>query len=105
LMSFSNPGYSQSLQDAIDYAWSQGAVVVAATGNGGSADPTYPAGDAEVVGVSATDSSDALSASSNYGADTFLAAPGVDIAADNPDGTTTSVPAPRPRPRSSPAPP
>jgi hypothetical protein len=33
LMSFTNPAFSQSLQDAIDYAWSKGAVVVAAAGN------------------------------------------------------------------------
>jgi hypothetical protein len=91
LMSFSNPGFSPALQDAIDYAWSQGAVVVAATGNGGSADVTYPAGDAGVIGVSATDQSDALTLSSNYGADTFLAAPGVGIAADNQDGGTTAI--------------
>jgi len=44
-MSFSNPGYSDALQDAIDYAWSHGAVVVAATGNDGVQTPTYPAGD------------------------------------------------------------
>ena len=44
LMGFSNPGFSQALQDAADYAWSQGAVLVAATGNDGSSTPTYPAG-------------------------------------------------------------
>ena len=55
LMSFSNPGYSTALQAAIDYAWSKDVVLVAATGNGGSADPTYPAGDTGVVGVSSTD--------------------------------------------------
>ncbi len=38
LMSFSNPGYSQALQDAIDYAWSKGAISVAAVGNDGSHD-------------------------------------------------------------------
>ena len=38
LMSFSNPGYSDALQAAIDYVWSKGAVVVAATGNDGSSD-------------------------------------------------------------------
>src|SRR4051812_15069881 len=54
LMSFSNPGYSPALQSAIDYAWAQGAVIVAATGNDGVSTPTYPAGDAKVVGVSAT---------------------------------------------------
>jgi subtilisin family serine protease len=81
LMGFSNPGFSQSLQDAIDYAWSKGAVLVAATGNAGSSEPTYPAGDAKVVGVSATDQNDALWLSSNHGADTFLGAPGVGILA------------------------
>ena len=56
LMGFSNPGFSNALQDAVDYAWSSGAVLVAATGNDGSSSPYYPAGDAKVVGVSATGS-------------------------------------------------
>ena len=44
LMGFSNPGFSQNLQDAIDYAWSSGAVIVAAAGNDGSSTrPTRPA--------------------------------------------------------------
>jgi subtilisin family serine protease len=79
LMGFSNPGFSQSLEDAIDYAWSKGAVLVAATGNGGVNAATFPAGDRGVIGVSATDPSDNLASSSNYGQDTFLAAPGTDI--------------------------
>src|SRR5205809_4566 len=91
LMGFSNPGFSQNLQDAIDYAWSKGAVLVAASGNDGSASPTYPAGDAKVIGVSATDSSDSLWSGSNYGADTFIAAPGVGITADAPGDATTSI--------------
>ncbi|HEU5034586.1 MAG TPA: YDG domain-containing protein, partial [Mycobacteriales bacterium] len=91
LMAFSDPSYSQALQDAVEYAWSQGAVVVAATGNGGSSTNTYPAGDAKVVGVSATDSSDALWSGSNYGQDTFLAAPGVGVVADAVGGGTKSV--------------
>ena len=44
LMSFSNPGYSASLQAAVDYAWSKGAVLVAATGNDGSSDADLPGG-------------------------------------------------------------
>src|SRR5207249_3006254 len=79
LMSFSNPGYSDALQSAIDYAWSKGAVVVAAAGNNASSVSTFPAGDRGVVGVSSTDFLDSLDLSSNYGADTFLAAPGVGI--------------------------
>ena len=89
LMAFSNPGYSQALQDAIDYAWARGAVPVAAAGNDGMAAPTYPAGDAKVVGVAATDSTDALWSGSNHGDAVFIAAPGVDIAADGPAGTTS----------------
>ncbi|HUR17636.1 MAG TPA: S8 family serine peptidase [Acidimicrobiales bacterium] len=91
LMAFSNPGFSQSLQDAVDYAWSKGAVLVAATGNDGSTSAAYPAGDAKVVGVSATDQNDALWASSNSGPAAFLGAPGVQIGAVLPGGGTSSV--------------
>src|SRR4029079_17721864 len=65
-MSFSNPGYSASLQAAIDYAWTHNVVVVAATGNEGASTATFPAGDRGVIGVSNTDQHDALNASSNY---------------------------------------
>src|SRR4029079_19532695 len=75
LMAFSAPGYSAALQAAVDYAWSKGVVIVAATGNEGSSTPAFPAGDRGVVGVSSTNQSDQLAASSNYGDDTFLAAP------------------------------
>src|SRR5665647_816384 len=91
LMGFSNPTYSQALQDAVEYAWSKGVVVVAATGNDGVTTPTYPAGDAKVVGVSATDQNDVLAASSNSGEDIFLGAPGVGVLADAVGGGTRSV--------------
>jgi VCBS repeat-containing protein len=91
LMSFSNPGYSAALQAALDYAWSNGAVLVAATGNDGSSTATFPAGSSGVVGVSSTNASDELASSSNYGADTFLAAPGVGIVTTQAGGGTTSV--------------
>ena len=38
-MSFSNPGYSPALQAAIDYAWANDVVLVAAVGNDGSGTP------------------------------------------------------------------
>ncbi|HEY3400450.1 MAG TPA: S8 family serine peptidase [Geothrix sp.] len=79
LMPFSNPDYSQGLQDALDYAWSKGAVLVAATGNDGLSTPTYPAGGRGVIGVSATDPNDLILPASNFGQDTFLAAPGMEI--------------------------
>ena len=100
LMAFSATGYSTSLQAAIDYAWANGVVLVAAVGNDGSSTPTFPAGDRGVIGVSATDSSDALAAFSNFGQATFLAAPGADILTTASGGGT-----PLPSPARQPPPP
>src|SRR3954447_20314742 len=91
LMAFSAPGYSSALQAAVDYAWSKGVVLVAATGNDGSSAPAFPAGDRGVVGVSSTNSSDDLASSSNYGTDTFIAAPGVGIPTLSVSGGVTTV--------------
>ena len=66
-------------------------VLVAAVGNGGTNAASFPAGDRGVMGVSATDQSDALAGFSNSGADTFLGAPGVGVTADDVGGGTTSV--------------
>jgi Subtilase family/Divergent InlB B-repeat domain len=79
LMAFSAPDFSQNLQDAIDYAWSKGAMVVAAVGNNAVNAPTFPAGDRGVMGVAATDQNDTLAPFSNDGQAVFIAAPGVDI--------------------------
>ncbi|HYH92956.1 MAG TPA: S8 family serine peptidase, partial [Candidatus Saccharimonadales bacterium] len=79
LMAFSANGYSSALQAAIDYAWSKGMVLVAAAGNDGSSTPAFPAGDAGVVGVSATNSDDAVAGFSNTGEAVFLGAPGAGI--------------------------
>ena len=65
LMAFSNPGFSPNLQDAIDYAWSKGAVIVASAGNNASSVPHFPAGDRGVMGVAATDQGDGLAGFSN----------------------------------------
>src|SRR5437870_7069112 len=84
LMAFSNPGFSPNLQDAIDYAWSKGIVLVPAVGNGAVSDATFPAGHRGVMGVAATDANDALAYFSNDGQAVFIAAPRVDI-------TTTDI--------------
>ena len=91
LMSFSSPDFSPSLQEAIDYAWSQGAVLVGAAGNDGSSAAHFPAGDRGVVGVANTDESDVLSASSNYGDAAFMAAPGTGIYTTANGGGYTSI--------------
>ena len=79
LMAFSNGAYSPALQTAIDYAWDHGVVLVAANGNDGTRNASYPAGDRGVMGIASTDQGDRLAGDSNHGPQTFLAAPGVDI--------------------------
>src|SRR5262245_17101972 len=79
VMAFSSPGFSQSLQDAIDYAWSKNVILVAATGNDGLDRATFPASDRSVMGVSGTDPSDSLAPFSSYGPGVFIAAPATDI--------------------------
>jgi hypothetical protein len=91
LMAFSSDTKSADLQDAIDYAWSKGAVLVAATGNDGKDVTTFPAGNAKVIGVAATDRSHALWTKSNRGVATFLSAPGVDVIAGKQGGGTQTV--------------
>src|SRR5437867_2586051 len=73
------PGFSQNLQDALDYAWSKNVVLVAATGNDAVSTPTFPAGDRGVMGVSGTDPNDALAPFSNSGPSVFISAPATEI--------------------------
>jgi len=73
----SNP--SQVLQDAVNYADSNGVVLVAASGNSGSNFVLYPARYPQVIAVGATDSSNAHAGFSNYGPQVDLSAPGTSI--------------------------
>jgi len=70
---------SQTLENAVNYAWSKGVVVVAAAGNNESSNFVYPAYYAHVVSVAATNSSDQKASFSSYGSWVDLAAPGVSI--------------------------
>ncbi|MGG3017387.1 S8 family serine peptidase [Geobacillus stearothermophilus] len=65
--------------EAVQYAVSKGAVLVAAAGNDDIDFPVYPAAFDPVIAVSATDSSDWITDFSNYGDYIDLAAPGVNI--------------------------
>src|ERR1700733_4182656 len=61
-------------------------VMVAAAGNAGQkSPPLYPAADANVMAVSATDAQDRLFAASNRGSYIALAAPGIDLFLPAPD--------------------
>ncbi|HKX46326.1 MAG TPA: S8 family serine peptidase, partial [Planctomycetota bacterium] len=54
-MSFGG-GFSTTVQNAVNYAWSQGCVLVASAGNSNSSAQQYPASLAHVISVGASDS-------------------------------------------------
>lgn len=64
-----------------------GAVLVAAAGNEGSAEPRYPAAYPSVVGVGALDADGARAASSNYGPSAEIWAPGAGVLSTVPGGS------------------
>ncbi len=78
-LSLGSSSSSTTLDNAVAYAWSRGCVVVAAAGNNGSSNKSYPAACANVISVAATDSTDMLTSFSNYGTWVSCAAPGVGI--------------------------
>lgn len=83
--SWGGGNYSQSLHDALAYAYSQGVVIVTAAGNAhtnNDSTPMYPANYPvpSLISVAATNDWDSLASFSNYGATTVhMAAPGVSI--------------------------
>lgn len=80
-MSLGGGGESKLMREAIDYAHGKGVVIVAAAGNEGRAQASYPALYPHVIGVSAIGPDLKKAPYSNYGK-------GVDIAA--PGGTTST---------------
>lgn len=85
-MSFAGPS-DPALQRALAAARQKGAILVAAAGNAGpKSPPLYPAADAGVIAVTATDANDKLFAMANRGRYVAIAAPGVDILMPAPNG-------------------
>jgi len=78
-MSFGGSSPSTTLENAINYAWNHGIVVVAAAGNNGSTVPMYPAYYSNVIAVGATDPNDRITSWSNRGDWVDIAAPGLNI--------------------------
>lgn len=75
-MSLGGGGASQVMQEAIDYAYSQDVVIIAAAGNSNQNASGYPARYPKVISVSAIDSSGQKAPYSNYGAGVDISAPG-----------------------------
>jgi len=78
-MSFGSSQASNLVREAIDYAFSNGVVLIAAAGNSGSVSFHYPAAYSNVLSVAATNDNDLRSGFSSYGDWVDVAAPGEDI--------------------------
>ncbi len=87
-LSLGGPEPSKTLQEAVDYAHSKGAVIVAASGNKREA-VYYPAACNNVIAVGSISQTNAVSSFSNYGEQLDVAAPGESIRTIGLDPYTT----------------
>jgi thermitase len=87
-LSLGGTAYSQAMQNAVNYAWSRGSVVVVAAGNNGTGDLLYPASNNYAFAVAATDRNDVRASFSSFGRSVGVAAPGVGIFAPLPTTQT-----------------
>ena len=86
-MSLGGTSPSATVEEAVNYTWGKGAVLVAAAGNRGVSDPFYPAYYPNVIAVAATDQDDQKASFSNHGSSWVdVAAPGVGILSTTVDG-------------------
>ncbi|SIS62711.1 S8 family peptidase [Salimicrobium flavidum] len=82
---------TQTLEDAVDYAWNQGSVVIAAAGNDGVSTTFEPASYDNAIAVGAVDSNNNIASFSNYGSWVDVTAPGVDIVSTVQNGSYASL--------------
>jgi len=92
-MSLGGPSPSQTLEDAVAYAYNNGVTVIAACGNSNTSFCDYPAAyDDYVIAVGATQYDESRAPYSNYGSSLDLVAPGGNIGLDqNGDGFVDGV--------------
>ena len=92
-LSLGGPSPSSTLENAVKYAYEHGVAVVAAAGNDGSAQISYPAAyDDYVIAVGATRYDKTLASYSNHGSSLDVVAPGGDTSVDqNGDGYVDGV--------------
>lgn len=82
---------SPSQEEAIRQLDEAGIVTVAASGNSGEANVSYPAALSSVISVGAVDSSGKRAKFSQYGPELQVVAPGVDVTSSIPTGTGRSA--------------
>lgn len=85
-MSLGGSSSNTTLQDAVNYAWNNGVLVVCAAGNNNVSSPFYPAAYPVCISVSAINSADGKADYSNYGSTIDVCAPGGDSVDRNGDG-------------------
>jgi thermitase len=90
-MSLGGGSFTQSFQDAINYAYSKGCIIVAAAGNSNTSAVSYPAAYSNVLSVASTAENDTRSSFSNYGSWVDVAAPGSNILSLKLGGGTTTM--------------
>ena len=76
-------------EDAVNFAYNNGVVVVASAGNGGNSNPHYPAAYPNVMSVSAITMNDNLAGFSSWGSHLDVTAPSPDILAPNNQGVSS----------------
>ena len=77
-------GASLDLEQAVDYAWSRGAILVAAAGNKGTSEASYPGCYENCLAVAGTNDNNSLALLSSYGDWVDVAAPGFNIYSELP---------------------
>ena len=80
-LSLGSPYDNAALREAVLYAQRHGVILVAAVGNEGSGQVSYPANYAGVIGVSANDANENYLTFSNRGSNVDLSAPGIELTA------------------------
>ena len=91
-MSLGGYGNSQALEDAVNYAYNRGVVLVAASGNEGAAEVAYPAAYENCIAVGAIRYDEVVADYSNRGLALDVVAPGGDVTEDlNEDGYADGV--------------
>lgn len=88
-LSLGTHSFSFVLQNAVEYAYNHGVLLVAASGNSGSTPVYCPACYPQVMAVGATNSSNQIASFSTYGSEVDIAAPGQSIFSLAPGGYTT----------------
>jgi len=78
-MSLGGGGFSAAFNDAAKALWEQGVLLVAAAGNGGSSELSYPASYEYVMSVASVTSSRTRSSFSQYNSQVEIAAPGSSV--------------------------